>query len=140
MTSTSDALRSPSDALLRDLEVVGTLEEQKRTIEPGDPRLADLSTQIEEIAGRVLSGSRRQRELSETASDLVREGAHEAPRTSIDATPRHPSTILSEWREAERRLSAADPASAEWTEAEALVDLLREEYPRASRRSEAATS
>jgi len=139
MTSTSDALRSTSDALLRDLEVLGTLEEEKRTIEPGDPRLVDLSTQIEEIARRVLSGSRRQRQLSETASDQVRDGADEAPTASIDATPRPPSAILAEWREAERRLAAADPASAEWTEADALVELLREEYRRASRRGDAGT-
>ena len=133
MTSTSDALRTTSDALLRDLDVLGTLEDEKRTIQPGDPRLVDLSAQIEEIARRVLSGSRRQRELSETASDQVRDGANEAPTTSIDATPRHPSAILAEWREAERRLAAADPASAEWTDADAIVDRLRDEYRRASR-------
>lgn len=132
MTSSSDALRTTSDALLRDLEVLGALEDEKRTIDPGDPRLVDLATQIESIAKRVLSGSARQRRLSEVISDQVRDDAPGAPSTSIDDTPRSRSAILSDWREAERRLAAADPASAEWTEADALVDLLREEYRRAS--------
>ncbi|HLY14453.1 MAG TPA: hypothetical protein VKR24_08885 [Candidatus Limnocylindrales bacterium] len=135
MTSSSDALRTTSDALLRDLEVLGTLEEEKRTIEPGDPRLVDLASQIESIAKRVLSGSVRQRRLSEVVSDQVRDDLPGAPTASIDATERHPGAILADWREAERRLAAADPASAEWTESEAMVDLLREEYRRASRRS-----
>jgi hypothetical protein len=133
MTSTSQALRTTSDALLRDLEVLGALEDEKRTIEPGDPRLVDLAAQIESIAKRVLSGSVRQRRLTEVSSDQVRDDAPGAPSTSIEDTPRQPSAILAEWRNAERRLTAADPTSAEWTEADALVDLLREEYRRASR-------
>ena len=132
MTSSSDALRTTSDALLRDLEVLGALEDEKRTIEPGDPRLVDLATQIESIARRVLSGSARQRRLSEVVSDQVRDDSPEAPTASIDDTPRPRSEILADWRDAERRLAAADPASAEWTEAEALVGLLREEFRRAS--------
>jgi len=132
MTSSSDALRTTSDALLRDLEVLGALEDEKRTIEPGDPRLVDLATQIESIARRVLSGSARQRRLSEVVSDQVRDDSPEAPTASIDDTPRPRSAILADWRDAERRLAAADPASAEWTEAEALVGLLREEFRRAS--------
>jgi hypothetical protein len=132
MASSSEALRTTSDALLRDLEVLGALEDEKRSIEPGDPRLVDLATQIESIAKRVLSGSARQRRLSEVVSDQVRDDSPGAPSASIEDTPRQRSAILAEWRDAERRLDAADPASAEWTEAEALVELLREEYRRAS--------
>jgi len=128
MSTTSDELRSTSDTLLRDLEVLGTLEAEKRTIDPGDERLVDLAAQIEMIAARVLSGSRRQRQLSQEAGELVREGGENAPTASIDDTPRLPTDILAEWREAERRRTTADPASAEWTEADTLVDLLREEY------------
>jgi hypothetical protein len=131
MSSTSDALRITSDTLLRDLEVLGRLEDEKRSLAPGDPRLVDLAGQIEEIARRVLSGSRRQRQLSEDASVQVETGEAGAPRASIEATPRHPTEILAEWRDAERRVAAADPDSAAWTEAEAMVELLREEYRRA---------
>lgn len=133
MSRTSDELRSTSDALLRDLEVLGTLEDEKRTIAPGDPRLVDLASQIEEIAQRVLAGSVRQRRLTQTAASQVELGQPDAPVRSIEATLRRPSEVLAEWREAERRLAAADPASAEWTEAEALVELCREEYRGASR-------
>ncbi len=131
--STSDALRSTSDALLRDLEVLGTLEDEKRTIEPGDPRLVDLAAQIEEIARRVLTGSVRQRHLTETASEQVEERAPDAPSQSIEATLRRPSAVLADWRAAEQRLAAADPGSAEATEAAALVELCRGEYRQASR-------
>jgi hypothetical protein len=130
MSSSSDALRSTSDALLRDLEVLGTLEEEKRTIAPGDPRLVDLASQIADIAQRVLARTVRQRHLSQTVSAEALAGDRAMP--SIDATPRHPSEVLAEWRDAERRLVAADPDSAEWTEADALVEHLREEYWRAS--------
>jgi hypothetical protein len=39
--------------------------------------------------------------------------------------------ILAAWRQAERQLDAAEPGSAEATEAQVLVDRLREEYRRA---------
>ena len=133
MSTTSDALRSTSDALLRDLEVLGTLEDEKRTIEPGDPRLVELAAQIEEIARRVLTGSVRQRHLTETASEQVEQGLPDAPARSIDATTRAPSAVLADWRAAERRLADAEPGSAEATEAAALVELCRDEYRRASR-------
>src|SRR4029079_19164150 len=47
---TGQALRATSDALLRDLEVLATIEEEKRSLEPGDPRLVQLAARIEEIA------------------------------------------------------------------------------------------
>lgn len=133
MSTTSDALRATSDALLRDLEVLGQLEDTKRLVAPGDPRLVELAAQIEEIAQRVLSGSRRQHQLTEVANAKVQDGAIDAPRASIAATRRHAGEILAEWRSAERRLALADPGSAEWTESDALVDHLREEYRSAFR-------
>ena len=39
--------------------------------------------------------------------------------------------ILAAWREAERKLEAAQPGSAEAREAELLVERLREDYRRA---------
>ena len=40
------ALRETSDELLRDLEALSVLEEDKRQVSPGDPRLVDLAAQI----------------------------------------------------------------------------------------------
>ena len=47
---TSHALRETSDALMRDLDVLTALEEQKRGLDPGDPRLVELAGRIEAIA------------------------------------------------------------------------------------------
>lgn len=131
MGDTGQVLRETSDALLRDLEVLSTIEEEKRSLVPGDPRLVDLATRIEEIAQRVLMGSVRQRRLSEVIVAQVETGAPDAPVTPIEDTPRPMQAILAEWRDAERRAAAAEPESADAAEAEALVTRLRDEYRKA---------
>ncbi|HET9344057.1 MAG TPA: hypothetical protein VFO05_00020 [Candidatus Limnocylindrales bacterium] len=128
MPGTGDALRRTSDALLRDLEALQQLEEEKRTIEPGDPRLVDLASRIELIAKRVLASSTSQRAQTQLINELTQAGSSAAPDAAIDDTPRSMEAILSAWRQAERQLDAAEPGSAEATEAQLLVDRLREEY------------
>ena len=128
MPGTGDALRRTSDALLRDLEALQQLEEEKRTIEPGDPRLVDLASRIELIAKRVLASSTSQRAQTQLINELTEAGSPAAPDTPIEDTPRSMEAILFAWRQAERQLDAADPGSAEATEAQLLVDRLREEY------------
>jgi hypothetical protein len=129
--NTADALRQTSDALLRDLDVLVTIEEEKRTLDPGDPRLVELAQRIDEIAQRVLSGAGRQRDLTKVANAQVAAGSPTAPDAPIDDTPRSIPAILGEWRDAERRAAAAAPGTAEDAEASALVNRLREEYRRA---------
>jgi hypothetical protein len=131
MPGTGDALRRTSDALLRDLEALLRLEEEKRTIEPGDPRLVDLAAQIEDIAKRVMASSTSQRAQTEVIQELTEAGSPAAPDAPIDDTPRSMEAILAAWREAERRLDAAEPDSAEAMEAQLLVNRLRQEYRRA---------
>jgi hypothetical protein len=133
---TGNALRETSDALLRDLDVLVTIEEEKRSLEPGDPRLIDLAARVEEIAGRVLDGTTRQHALTRAAHAQAQAGSPEAPDRPIEATLRPIQAVLAEWRDAERRAGAAEEGSAEALEAQALVDRLREEYRRAH---EAAT-
>lgn len=128
---TGDALRETSDALLRDLDVLVTIEEEKRSLEPGNPRLTELAARIEEIARRVLVGTTRQHDLTRVADRQVRSGAPGAPETSIEATVRPMAAILADWRDAERRAAKAAAGSAEAAEANALVDRLRDEYRRA---------
>jgi hypothetical protein len=108
MPDTGAALREASDTLLRDLEALSELEDVKRSIEPGDPRLIELAGTIEAMAERVLASSARQRELTVEANDLVDLGMPEAPTRSIDDTPRGIATILAEWRDAERRTRGSD--------------------------------
>jgi hypothetical protein len=128
MVDTGRALREASDALLRDLEALSVLEDEKRAVQPGDPRLVDLATQIELVAGRVLLTSGRERALTEQIQQAAEAGDAPVPEDSIDDTPRAISAILSDWRGAERRLEAAADGTAEAREAEILVDQLREEY------------
>lgn len=139
MPDTGHALRETSDALLRDLEALSILEDEKRQIAPGDPRLVDLATQIEQIAGRVLLTSARERELTVRIQEAAEAGSPAAPDSSIDETPRSISAILADWREAERRLEAAADGTAEAREAEVMVDRLRDEYRQAHEAARAHT-
>jgi hypothetical protein len=115
-------LRATSDALLRDLEALGVLEERKRTLALDDPRLVEIAMQVEAIAGRVLARTERQTILSQAV-------ATEAPAggASIDDVRRSISTILAEWREVERRGLDAPAGSAEAAEIEVLSLRLRQE-------------
>ena len=130
---TAHALRETSDALLRDLDVLVTIEEEKRSLEPGDPRLVELAERIQEIAGRIFAGSTRQHDLTRVVNAQVDAGSPAAPDASIEETTRPIQAILAEWRDAERRSLAAEPGSAEAAESGALVERLREEYRRAQR-------
>jgi hypothetical protein len=131
MPETGRALRDTSDQLVRDLEALSTLEEEKRQLSPDDERFVDLATRIESIAMRVLVASERQRELTEEIHRAADEGSAGAPTESIEEMARPISAILSDWREAERRLEGAEPDSAEEREVEVLVEQLREEYRQA---------
>jgi hypothetical protein len=125
----STELRTTSDMLLLDLQALGDLEEQKRTTEHGDAALVDLAARIEEIAQRVLAGSRRQRQLSEAVSEATATGELE-PSATIE-TMRTASAILADWRDAERAARDASAGSPERSRAEAMVDRYRDEYRRA---------
>ncbi len=129
MVDASAELRTTSDLLLLDLDALGDLEEQKRSIPHGDPKLVDLASRIEEIAQRVLSGSRRQRALTEEVAQAAEAGAVE-PSMTIEAM-RPMSAILADWREAERAARDAAPESTARVEAERMVDRFRSEYRRA---------
>lgn len=127
MPDSSQALRITSDALLRDLDALAALEEQKRDLPLDDPRLAELAAQIQAIAERVLARTDEQRSLSET---VARNGGG---GSTIASTERTPASILAEWRELERRAADAVPGSAEQMEIELLADALRDEYREAFR-------
>lgn len=139
MEDTAADLRATSDALLRDLEVLAAIEDEKRTLAPGDPRLVELAQRVEEVARRVLSSTVRQRKLTEVGSAQVETAEPGTPVSSIDQTPRAVADILAEWRAAERRAAAAEPGSAEEAEAGALADHHREEYRRAMQEREASS-
>ena len=125
--SVPDDLRATSDGLLRDLEALSVLEEEKRTLPLDDPRLVEIAEQVEAIASRVLERTERQTILSRAAAEEPADG------TSIEDVVRPLATILAEWREVERRGAGAPEGSAEAAEIEVLALRLRQEYREAYR-------
>lgn len=129
MSTTRKELRSASDALLQDLEVLLALEEEKRDIPSDDPRFVTLAARIDEIARRVTGWTSRQHELAADLHARTTQGA--TPPVAIETTPARPlSVILADWRTAQRALDGL-AEGPEQTEAEVRVDALRTEYGRA---------
>ena len=124
---TTDALRLTSDELLRDLDALNQLEEEKRQTPEGDPRLVEIATRVEELAQRVLDHSRRQVALSQSVNREAASGESSGGAT-IATSRRNPGEILAEWRAAERETAAAEPDSIASIEARARADRLRDEY------------
>ena len=120
--SVSDDLRTTSDGVLRDLEALSALEDEKRSLPLDDPRLVEIAEQVETIAARVLAGSERQTLLARAAAEEPADGS------SIEDIRRPISTILAEWREVERRGVDIPEGSAEAAEIEVLASRLRQEY------------
>jgi hypothetical protein len=133
MSANPQELRVVSDTVLRDLEALVTLEEQKRQLPMDDPGLTDLAAQIQTIASRVLEGTDQQLSLAKTMaahpsqpSSTSSAGSPGTP--SIEETRRSPASILAEWRDLERRAAGSEPGSPERMEIEVLASKLREEY------------
>jgi hypothetical protein len=128
MTDAGAELRETSDAVLRNLEALGALEDQKRTIQPGDPRLVELAAEVEKLAAKLLAGSVRQHDL---AGALHADPVAAAATPPINEQTRPIAEILQAWREAERALVKAAPGSAEEASARAAIDQCREDYRQA---------
>ncbi len=129
-------LRVASDSLLSDLELLQTLEEEKRTYPPESPRFGELARQIEELATRVLAVSSEQRA---TGEELAETHVRGAAIPLADAPSRPINVILAEWRDAERRLEEMEPESLQAAVVRAEIARLRAEYQRAHRTTAGAT-
>jgi len=128
VTNSGDALRATSDALLNDLDALQALEQEKRTIQPGDPQLVRIAARIEQLANRVLGSSTEQFRLTERIQQLVETGSPDAPEAPIEDTKREMRAILADWRDAERRAVLAKPGSPDGLAAAADIERLRMEY------------
>lgn len=131
MPAASDRLRGVSDALLRDLQALVDAEQEKRSVQPDDPRLVELAAEVDAIARRVLDLTQAQHEIAEDVHEQASEGGPDAPTESIEETTRPIGVILAEWRAAERDASNARAGSAEAKTARQTADRLRDEYRRA---------
>jgi hypothetical protein len=126
---TGNALRAVSDGLLADLDHLSELESAKRSLKPGDPKLVDVSTEIERLATHVLGLTIEERVLSEQADVEVALSGSSAPTATIEATkPRSAREIIDAWRDAERRAERAAPGSPEAAELATEIERLRTEY------------
>jgi hypothetical protein len=64
MSETEDDLRATSDAIVTDIRRLAVLEEEKRPIDPADPRLIEVSARVVEVAARLHRESEAEHELS----------------------------------------------------------------------------
>ena len=123
-------LRSVSDEMLRTLEQLQRLENEKRAASPGTPRFVNLAREIEKLAALVFSQTTTQQTLAEQSHAAANAGVDLAPIKEVE-TARDVSLILAEWRDAERRLAATGIDTAEHAKAAGDVRRLREEYHQA---------
>jgi hypothetical protein len=122
-------LRDTSDSLMRALDQLHDLEAVKRDMPTGTAAFVELAQRIEDLAVEVLRRTERQASLAEDTEARRSAGGSEGRTINeVPASQRDLATILSEWRDAERRLAAADPASLESSTVAAEVRRLREEY------------
>ena len=68
-------LRNASDSMLRALDEIRDLEEQKRAEEPGTPRFVELARQVESLALEILRRTERQEGLARETQSLRAAGA-----------------------------------------------------------------
>lgn len=127
--ATAAALRGASDTFIAALEELHRIEVAKRAEPPGTDRFVELARQARDLATEVLVASSSQEHLAEVAAAIT-DAKPDAVLTPIEdtPTPREVHEVLAEWREAERRLAAAEPGSTEAISAAADVRRLRTEY------------
>lgn len=125
-------LQAASDALLHNLDRLRELEEEKRSVPLGSPRLVELAAEIEQLAATVLGASGIQEELARLSQAMVREGEAAADAT-IESTssPRDVHAVLADWRDAERQLTELQPDSPDAGRIRAQIEVFKMEYRRA---------
>jgi len=124
-------LRTTSDRLLRTIDQLETLENEKRTLPPDSQRFQTLASEIERLAATVFAQSHAQQQLGKEAQAATQQSGATITPIEETAQAREVHVILTEWRDAERRLASSGPGSAEHTQAASDAERLRDEYHRA---------
>ena len=123
-------LRLTSDRMIRTLEKLEALENEKRTLTPGTAEFVRLAREIERLASQVFAQTRTQEQLAQQTRSVTQQTGEKMTPIAQTGTVRELSQILADWRDAERRLAAADDGTQEHTQALADVSRLRDEYHR----------
>ena len=128
---TQDALRGASDGLLIAIREVDARERRKRGVLPADPDFGPLARDVRIAAEEVL----RLAQVEEGRAEEASESGIAASLPTINDTAPRPALeqILAEWRAVERRLEAAEPASAEADDLMIEFEQLRDRYAAALR-------
>ena len=69
MSDPVNDLRATSDAVLNDAERLAELETRKRSLDPADPEVDRLSSEIEDLARRLSHKATAERQLSDEIKD-----------------------------------------------------------------------
>ena len=69
MSDARDDLRATSESIRHDAERLAALEAEKSAIDPENPRVLELSREIEELTRRLAHEATAERELSEEIQD-----------------------------------------------------------------------
>lgn len=69
MDDSRDDLRATMDDVAADSDVLEAIEGEKKALEPGDPRIAELSEAAERVARGLLSKTQAERALVEEATE-----------------------------------------------------------------------
>jgi len=123
-------LRTASDRILRTLDQLEVLENEKRTLKPGSERFNKLADEVQRLAADVFAQTHAQQQLGEMAQVVTERTGVSLPPIESSEALRDLPLVLADWRDAERRLLNADPDSAEHAQAAADVSRLRDEYHR----------
>ncbi len=117
-------LRSASDAIMVLLGELAQLEGHKRGVLPSDPRFAQLATAVRDAAQSLSELAREQEQWGLSV------GLDDTRVASIEhsVSPQPLPAILAKWREIERELEAADPASPAAKELFTQFQQVRDEY------------
>jgi hypothetical protein len=121
-------LRVASDRILSSLDQLNALETEKRNLKPDSARFQTLAKEIERLAAEIFAQSHAQQRLGERAQEVAARTGAEPATINETQKARDISVILSEWRDAERRLQLAETDTAERALASADAARLREEY------------
>ena len=67
MAELDDDLHATAESIAADAERLVAIEEEKRVLEPGDPRMIELSTESERLAGGLVPKTGAETQLAKEA-------------------------------------------------------------------------
>ena len=120
-------LRAHSDHMVRLIERLHELEEQKHHVGVGTPEFVELAAEIDRLSRLVFRWSGMQLQSAEHAATRLERGEISGQPLD-DFQPRRLDVILAAWREAQFRFELAQPGSDEAREAAKNLERLREEF------------